>query len=132
MTAPLILFHIPDAAKAGRALTLCKDLHFRTKSLTQADAGRTIGALAGTPGAASNTQKAPVGYKLPEILIFSGLEDGTLDFFLAAWKNAGIAPIPLKAIVTPHNTNWRLYALTEELQKEHAAMLLYRQNHGKT
>lgn len=132
MNTPLILYHIPNAAKAQQVLALCKDLRFRAKPLTASDAGRTVGTLAGLPGAAANTQKAPAGYKLPELLILSGLEGAALEFFLAAWKKAGIAPVPLKAILTPHNANWQLYALAEELQREHAAMLLYRQNPPKT
>ena len=70
------------------------------------------------------TQKAPAGYKLPEVLIFSGFAGEMLDVFLAAYKKAGIAPIPLKAVHTEHNDKWSLYALCEELRREHAAMLL--------
>ena len=69
-------------------------------------------------------QKAPAGYKLPEVLIFSGFANEMLDVFLAAYKKAGIAPIPLKAVHTEHNDKWSLYALCEELRREHAAMLL--------
>lgn len=47
-----------------------------------------------------------------------------LDVFLAAYKKAGIAPIPLKAVHTEYNDKWSLYALCEELRREHAAMLL--------
>lgn len=47
-----------------------------------------------------------------------------LDVFLAAYKKAGIAPISLKAVRTEHNDKWSLYALCEELRREHAAMLL--------
>lgn len=72
----------------------------------------------------ANVQKAPVGYKLPEVLIFSGFAGEMLDVFLAAYKKAGIAPIPLKAVHTEHNNKWSLYALCEELRREHAAMLL--------
>lgn len=60
----------------------------------------------------------------PEVLIFSGFAGEMLDVFLAAYKKAGIAPIPLKAVRTEHNDKWSLYALCEELRREHAAMLL--------
>ena len=69
-------------------------------------------------------KKAPAGYKLPEVMIFSGFAGEMLDVFLAAYKKAGIAPIPLKAVRTEHNDKWSLYALCEELRREHAAMLL--------
>ena len=57
-------------------------------------------------------------------LKFSGFAGEMLDAFLAAYKKAGIAPIPLKAVRTEHNDKWSLYALCEELRREHAAMLL--------
>ena len=58
------------------------------------------------------------------MLIFSGFAGEMLDVFLAAYKKAGIAPIPLKAVHTEYNNKWSLYALCEELRREHAAMLL--------
>lgn len=128
---PLILYHIEDPTKAQKLIDLCRPLHFGTKPLANADAGKTIGALAGIPGVAPKAGKIPAGYKLPEILIFHDLSSDALDFFLAAYRKAGIEPVALKAIVTPHNQSWPLYALTEELQKERAAMLLMQHNKSK-
>ena len=130
-TKPLILYHIEDPAKSQKLIDLCRPLHFGTKPLTNADAGKTIGVLAGIPGAVQKAGKVPAGYKLPELLVFHNLSSEALDFFLAAYRKAGIAPVALKAIVTPHNQSWPLYVLTEELQKERAAMLLMQQNKSK-
>ena len=103
----LVLYHVEDAAKEKQLSALCRELHLTARRLTNAD-----------------VQKAPAGYKLPEVLIFSGFAGEMLDVFLAAYKKAGIAPIPLKAVRTEHNDKWSLYALCEELRREHAAMLL--------
>lgn len=124
---PLVLYHIPDPKKEQQLAALCKGLGFRAKRLVPGDANKTVGTLAGLKTAAS-ADKAPAGWTLPELLIFSEMTGDALDLFLAAYKNAGIAPIALKAVVTPHNTAWSLYALAEELKKERAAMLLYRKN----
>lgn len=121
---PTILYSVPDPAKARQLIDLCRSIHFDTKPLSDRDAGRTIGSLCGQPGAAKTAGKVPAGYKLPELLIFSDVGEAALDFFLKVYRQAGIPPIALKAIVTPHNTAWPLYALTEELQRERAAMLL--------
>ena len=102
---------------------LCRELHLTARRLTNADRDRAVAALCGEKVNA-NVQKAPAGYKLPEVLIFSGFAGEMLDVFLAAYKRAGIAPIPLKAVRTEHNDKWSLYALCEELRREHAAMLL--------
>ena len=105
----LVLYHVEDAAKEKQLSALCRELHLTARRLTKVNA---------------NVQKAPAGYKLPEVLIFSGFAGEMLDVFLAAYKKAGIAPIPLKAVRTEHNDKWSLYALCEELRREHAAMLL--------
>lgn len=62
--------------------------------------------------------KAPPLYVLPEVLLFAGMKDGELDKFLVIYKATGLSPVRLKAMVTPYNMNWSLYALVEELQKE--------------
>ena len=85
-------------------------------------------SLAAAPAAAVAARMVSAGAaeaaKAPEVLIFSGFAGEMLDVFLAAYKKAGIAPIPLKAVHTEHNNKWSLYALCEELRREHAAMLL--------
>lgn len=104
-------------------LHCAESCHLTARRLTNADRDRAVAALCGEKVNA-NVQKAPAGYKLPEVLIFSGFAGEMLDVFLVAYKKAGIAPIPLKAVRTEHNDKWSLYALCEELRREHAAMLL--------
>ena len=118
----LVLYHVEDAAKEKQLSALCRELHLTARRLTNADPDRTVASLCGEKVNA-NVQKAPLGYKLPEVLIFSGFAGEMLDVFLAAYKKAGIAPIPLKAVHTEYN-KWSLYTLCEELRREHAAMLL--------
>ena len=52
----------------------------------------------------------------------SGFEDGKLDMYLAAYKNREIEPVRLKAVLTPYNCMWSVYELTQELEKEDAAV----------
>ena len=117
----LVLYHVEDAAKEKQISALCRELHLTARRLTNADRDRAVAALCGEKVNA-NVQKAPAGYKLPEVLIFSGFAGEMLDVFLAAYKKAGIAPIPLKAVHTEHNNKWSLYALCEELRREHVAV----------
>ena len=113
----LVLYHVEDAAKEKQLSALCRELHLTARRLTNADRDRAVAALCGEKVNA-NVQKAPAGYKLPEVLIFSGFAGEMLDVFLAAYKKA------LKAVHTEHNDKWSLYTLCEELRREHAAMLL--------
>lgn len=123
---PTVLFHIEDKAKAKQISELCRALKFSQKSLTQADSGKTVGALCGTSGASKQISKIPEGFKLPDLLIFDGMGENALDVFLSAYRTAEIQPAALKAVVTRNNLGWPLYSLAAELQREHAAMLLSR------
>ena len=126
----LVLYHVEENLKEKQLSALCRELHLTARRLTNADRDRAVGVLCGEKVPNVKAQKAPAGYRLPEVLIFSGFAGEMLDVFLAAYKKAGIAPVPLKAVRTENNDKWSLYALCEELRREHAAMLL-RGNFGK-
>ena len=84
----LVLYHVEDAAKEKQLSALCRELHLTVRRLTNADRDRAVATLCGEKVNA-NVQKAPAGYKLPEVLIFSGFAGEMLDVFLAAYKKAG-------------------------------------------
>ncbi len=71
----LVLYHVEDAAKEKQLSALCRELHLTARRLTNADRDRAVAALCGEKVNA-NVQKAPAGYKLPEVLIFSGFAGG--------------------------------------------------------
>lgn len=115
----MILMHIPDKEKQKAIEKVCKTLKQPVMQITTADAGRTLGSILG--GKKENIKVPPL-YQLPELIVFAGLPDQILDRFLAAYKTAGIAPVPLKAVVTPYNIGWTLKDLATELKKEHHEM----------
>ena len=52
-------------------------------------------------------------------MIFSGTDSTQLDTFLNDYKQTGAQPVPLKAVITPHNIFWTAEYLYKELLKEH-------------
>ena len=122
---PTVMYYIKDAKKEKALSELCKDLQLHTRKIKPGDSNRAIGNLAGSPGkGAVAKEKAPAGYQLPELLIFSALEDKKLDEFLAEYRKRTIPPVGLKAIVTSQNINWSLYELTRELMREQMTILM--------
>ncbi len=55
------------------------------------------------------------------MLVFADFDDKDLDDFLAGYKEAGIEPIALKAVVTPANMSWTFVELYHELVQERKA-----------
>lgn len=65
---------------------------------------------------------AAIGFPV-EMLVLCGLEEGDLDRFLKAYRKAEIAPVPLKAVLTPYNVSWTAEKLFGELMAEHTRMM---------
>lgn len=123
-----IIYNIDNQDKEKQLVEFCRQLGYNARKIKPSDADSSVGSIAGIKisNTMSRKEKAPLGYKFPEVIIFSGISDGDLDIFLAEYKKAGIEPVPLKAVVTQHNISWSLYELVKELQRERIAMMLGR------
>lgn len=128
----LIMYKINETSKEKQVVNLCRKLGLKTRKLKDSDAKITVGTLTGNgkinaspDNQMLNTanQNVPMGYSLPELIVFSGLKDNKLDEFLAEYKKMGISPIGLKAVVTIHNVNWTMYELAEELVRERISIM---------
>ena len=58
-----------------------------------------------------------------EVMLMQNIRNKRLDKLLAAWKEAGLAPVIYKAVVTPFNTLWTLKKLCQTMEKEHGAVV---------
>ncbi len=127
---PLILYYMKDTKKERLFRQFCRKQGCRVRALGAGDMDREVGYLAGiSPVAASRAhEKAPKDFPALEVLIFSGLSMDRLEAFLDAYKQAGVPPVGLKAVLTEHNLHWTVYELTTELMKERMAMLMNRNN----
>ena len=57
-----------------------------------------------------------------EMLVMKDFSNEQLDHFLSFFKQNRLAPVKLKAILTPVNQTWNSVQLHKELQEERAAM----------
>lgn len=79
----------------------------------------------------SSTMQSPIdgdimqAELMDELIIMSGLSDDRLQTLLQTLREAGAAPIRLKAVVTEHNRDWRLIDLIHELHRERRFMASY-------
>ena len=123
----MILLHINDKTKRQQIISLCHSLNHQIKQFDEADAGSTVGELAGIKGVkGGKTVDSTSGenVKLPDCIIFSGVSSSAMDVFFAEYKKRGIEPTHLKAIVTVHNTKWSVSELIAELKKEQIAIMM--------
>lgn len=115
--AQVLLFRV-EPVKATQIESLCRNLGICTSRINISDYSQKLAYLAGIPGF-PREDKDYTGPEFPsEMMVFSNMAD-RLDQFLSEYKKAGIPPIGLKAVITPHNIFWSAEDLYKELFKEH-------------
>ena len=119
-----VLLYSEDEMKAAAIRRLCDELHISFMRLNRSDLGSMVISLVSPAIDPIRSKKTsvPALYAQPEIMIMSGFEDKKLDMYLAAYKNREVEPVRLKAVLTPYNSMWSVYELTQELEKEDAAV----------
>jgi hypothetical protein len=120
----LIMYHVHDENKKIQLEVLALSLSIPTRELKAADLNEQVGKLAGIKNVAPAGEKEniPALFSMPEVIIFSGVPNAKLDEFLYSYKNVGLTPTKLKAVVTPKNSGWSLYKLITEISQEAVRM----------
>lgn len=121
----LIMYYTEDVKKSEQIAGLCKRLGIRTRKVKSSDINLEMRSLASIKADVVKKEKnrAPKGYDIPEVIVFSGISSKNLDIFLEEYKKEKISPVALKAVLTPFNISWTLYELIEELQRERIEMM---------
>ena len=116
--AKILLFGV--STQKDRAVRVAAEkIGVDVTAVNRRDYGQKIGTLAGITGFSRDRKTYEGPDFAAEMLVFSGLTPPQVDTFLNEYKATGQPPVPLKAIVTPHNVTWTADALFRELMKEH-------------
>lgn len=118
----IVMYYVQDENKRIQLEVLCMGMVLQSKQLKASDLNEQVGVLAGMKGVKTSemqaAERAPAIFCMPEVIIFSGVSNKTLDEFLLSYKKLGLAPIKLKAVTTPKNVEWTLYHMIRELAEE--------------
>lgn len=118
----IILLYNLKNDKGVQIRRICSPLHISCRDVEPSEYMELIGALAGMPGFPRRQQSvSPVTFS-EEMMIFCGFSNDDIYQFLAQYKAAGIAPVWLKASLTPNNIQWNSIELHKELSEEHRMM----------
>lgn len=129
MTMETLYIHTNNKEKLSAIEKLCESLKITVKEIRNSDLNRTVlDIVASVPIMFNNmtninggtVSKVPPLFLMPEVILFNGFNDESLQGFLAAYRKAGIEKVALKAVVTPYNITWTLYDLIEHLKEESA------------
>lgn len=126
--ATILLYHITGIKEAQIRL-LCGGQKISLRPVLDSELHTPLGALVGRP--TPLTQKGDGTTFSEEMLVLVDFAESALDQFLQTYRESGIAPVSLKAVMTPHNQGWDSVALYLELVREREEFLHKRMGTGK-
>ena len=115
----LLLMYNLSPARQGAVRMLCARLKIRVRAVEASEYAEKLGALAGM----EEKRNEPFSGEpfAEEMLLMAGFAPQTLDALLRAFRSYRVAPVALKAVLTPVNAEWDSVRLHEELLREHEA-----------
>ena len=141
----MVLYYTPEkSADDQKRKGVLVRLGIRIRNIAPEQAGQQVGYLAGLPGFAEQVCPAPEAgaeeqtgeqtgeqtegpqtepLVIPErMLVFCGFTERGIGELLSQFRRAKLPPVPMKAVLTEHNSGWSFYRLYQELRREHEAM----------
>lgn len=115
---PVLFLYNLDNPRGAKIRRMCLPLGIRTKLVPPQAHTLTLEEMIG--GAAPPEEGAP-GFS-DELLLLVNFTSAQIDALVQGFRRARIAPVALKAVLTPTNRGWTSVQLHQELSQEHEAV----------
>mgnify|MGYP004675503043 FL=1 len=121
MKQPVLLCYNLSGEKMQKIRLAAMRLRIRVRPVEEDEYAQTVAALCGLE---EKTDAAYVGAGFEdEMLVMANFPAGMMNTFLGLFRRMGIAPVALKAMLTPTNAAWNSEKLHAEIAGEHQAMM---------
>lgn len=121
MKQPVLLCYNLSGEKMQKIRLAAMRLKIRVRPVEEDEYAQTVAALCGLE---EKTDAAYVGAGFEdEMLVMTNFPAGMMNAFLGLFRRMGIAPVALKAMLTPTNAAWNSEKLHAEIAGEHQAMM---------
>lgn len=121
MKQPVLLCYNLSGEKMQKIRLAAMRLKIRVRPVEEDEYAQTVAALCGLE---EKTDAAYVGAGFEdEMLVMANFPAGMMNAFLGLFRRLGIAPVALKAMLTPTNAAWNSEKLHAEIAGEHQAMM---------
>ena len=107
--------------KAQKIRLAAMRLKIRVRPVAKEEYGQTLAALCGMEET-TDAAYGRAGFE-DEMLVMANFQTAMMNTFLGLFRRMGIAPVALKAILTPTNAQWDSEKLHAEIASEHEAMM---------
>ena len=118
----VLLYNMKGQSYTQQLKAILLKMAIRIKVITPEEYNKKIGEFIGlsTNPSAQPPAVEPSSHIEDEMMVMHNFTEQRLNQLLGELRRAGII-IPLKAIITPHNSNWTSYELHAELSQEREA-----------
>lgn len=121
MKQPVLLCYNLSGEKMQKIRLAAMRLKIRVRPVEKDEYAQTVAALCGLE---EKTDAAYEGAGFEdEMLVMANFPAGMMNAFLGLFRRMGIAPVALKAMLTPTNAAWNSEKLHAEIAGEHQAMM---------
>lgn len=120
MKQPVLLCYNLEGERLGRIRLAAMRLKIRVRLVEKEAYALPVGALCGME--AEPAQGEATGGFDDEMLVMAHFPAGMLQALLGAMRRMGVAPVALKAVLTPTNAAWDSAKLHAEIAAEHEAL----------
>ena len=121
MKQPVLLCYNLSGEKMQKIRLAAMRLKIRVRPVEKDEYAQTVAALCGLE---EKTDAAYEGAGFEdEMLVMANFPAGMMNAFLGLFRRMGIAPVALKAMLTPTNAAWDSEKLHAEIAGEHQAMM---------
>ena len=107
--------------KAQKIRLAAMRLKIRVRPVAKEEYGQTLAALCGMEET-TDAAYGGAGFE-DEMLVMANFPAAMMNTFLGLFRRMGIAPVALKAILTPTNAQWDSEKLHAEIASEHETMM---------
>lgn len=120
--AQILLYNFKEEDRLRQIRRYLNRHKFSVRMVQQPEYLESLGFLFEIPGFAKNPVFNLGQNFQEEMMVLKDFSSEQLDEFLAFFKENGLSPVSLKAILTPVTVHWNSVKLHDELIKEHAMM----------
>ena len=121
MKQAVLLCYNLASEKAQKIRLAAMRLKIRVRPVAKEEYGQTLAALCGMEET-TDAAYGGAGFE-DEMLVMANFPAAMMNTFLGLFRRMGIAPVALKAILTPTNAQWDSEKLHAEIASEHEAMM---------
>lgn len=115
-TPTVLMYNMKDDARTKAIRQYLSVQKIACTDVVPADYGQSLGALLHLYG--FSRRFSPAAFFDDEMLVLFAFDNAMLDGFLKFFHRFRLAPVALKAVITPHNVNWSSVQLHDELCRE--------------